>query len=451
MPIDPTNPRTSIDRKLVEYDDKMRSLDLWRMNLVPPEVGIFDEPKRCYELNNEWAKIVMGLVSWLADTPIWRDAENEGYFAISEILKFMIGSDCFMFDVRQNPTQPCLLDYSVDGGDNWTQFADITQCVSQSFLENSIINALNSNTTIQNIIDQLVDGGTDNDLPPTPTVSEPDLLCDSAYYMTDQIIDFIDQTITDAATITLEEFLTALLGLGGFEGSLLVLFWQLIVANSYPGLLTDVQAARDEVAKYLYCNELDKNLVTLDIDASLTIGEEAQAALIGAINAITDGKWSLWAFVGSQVDSGEDCSAFCPNCPEYDFTIDSQGWNGATFGFSVFIPRAVYTAGQGWGPNPSQLRGQVGIQLNYVGTLDSIQVALDMPITGDRQWLVRVDGVNVINEIGSGQSKTFTFAEKTVTNNIQVFAIDNSVSGGGATLAPFKIVLAKPCGLGMPT
>lgn len=81
------------DRRLVPYDDKDRKLDLSRMNLVPPAVGICDEPLRLYPLNNEWAKIVIGFVSWLATIAPWRDADDESYSAIQEIETFMIGCD----------------------------------------------------------------------------------------------------------------------------------------------------------------------------------------------------------------------------------------------------------------------------------------------------------------------------------------------------------------------
>lgn len=335
------------DRILVIEDEQNRALDLSTFNLIPPGVGIFDAPYRCYRINNEWAKIVMGFVSWLASVAVWEHAENDTYIGIRQILEFLSQEGtCMSFDVRQNPAEPCLLEFSLDSGSTWAQFADITQCVNQTYIDNSIINALNNNTTIQNTIDQLSDGGADNDLPPAPTVSEPDLLCDAAYYIADKIIDFVDQTITDAATITLEEFLSSLLGLGGFDGSPLKLFWDLIIANSYPNLLSDVQGARSKIAESLYCNELDRDLTILDIDASLSIGEEAQAAIIGAINAVTDGKWALWAFVGSQVDSGETCAGFCSNEPDYTFDfVASNAW-------SIFVGnegnRAVYSPGIGY-------------------------------------------------------------------------------------------------------
>ena len=135
----------------------------------------------------------------------------------------------------------------------------------------------------------------DNQYPDPPTQATPDELCNAVYYITDKVIQFIDDTLTDASTITLEEFLNALLGQGGWDASLLKQFWDLMVANSYPNLLTDVQTARSEVAEYFYCHEVDRESVILAIDDSTTIGTEAQAALIGALNAIDDSKLALWA------------------------------------------------------------------------------------------------------------------------------------------------------------
>jgi len=81
------------DRREVPLDDKLRKLDLSKMNLIPPTVGICDPPLRVYPLNNEWAKIVIGLVSWLAEIAPWKDAEDESYVGIQEIETFMIGCD----------------------------------------------------------------------------------------------------------------------------------------------------------------------------------------------------------------------------------------------------------------------------------------------------------------------------------------------------------------------
>lgn len=119
------------DRMTVMDDEKKRALDLYDLRLVPPGVGIFDEPTRCYKINKQWAAYVMGMVSWLAEVAPWRDAENEGYLAILEILKFLVGDECEMpFQLRQNPTNTCLLEQSLDGGATWSTVFDYSLCAT---------------------------------------------------------------------------------------------------------------------------------------------------------------------------------------------------------------------------------------------------------------------------------------------------------------------------------
>jgi len=118
------------DRVLTIEDEKNRVLPLRQMELIPPSVGIFDEPTRCYEINEEWAKIVMGMVGWLAEVAVWRDATNEGYRAIEEILRFKVGDNCMKFELRQNPTNACLIEQSLDGGETWITAFDLSLCTS---------------------------------------------------------------------------------------------------------------------------------------------------------------------------------------------------------------------------------------------------------------------------------------------------------------------------------
>lgn len=59
-----------------------------------PEVGIFDEPTRCYKINHEWARIVIGFTAILAQPELWQEADNELYTPIQEIMKFLVGEDC---------------------------------------------------------------------------------------------------------------------------------------------------------------------------------------------------------------------------------------------------------------------------------------------------------------------------------------------------------------------
>lgn len=70
--------------------------DLGKVDRTPPEVGIFDAPTRCFVVNQEWWAHIAGMVHLLADVVSWKDADDESYFAIQAILKFMQGVDCAM-------------------------------------------------------------------------------------------------------------------------------------------------------------------------------------------------------------------------------------------------------------------------------------------------------------------------------------------------------------------
>jgi len=89
-------------------DEKKRVIDLYDLNLVPPDVGIFDAPTRCYSVNKEWSKIIMGAVSaQLTGIAAWRDAQDEGYSGIQAVMEFLRGdncSDCDITEMLQDPT-----------------------------------------------------------------------------------------------------------------------------------------------------------------------------------------------------------------------------------------------------------------------------------------------------------------------------------------------------------
>ena len=132
------------DRVVTIDDEKKRALDLWDVRLMPPDVGIFDEPTRCYRINKHWAAIVMGMVSWLAELPVWVEAEHEGYSAIEEIQRFLVGNDCMsQFQLRQKPGDFCILQQSLDGGSTWVDAFDFSLC-------EAIQDGSNSTTQVNN-------------------------------------------------------------------------------------------------------------------------------------------------------------------------------------------------------------------------------------------------------------------------------------------------------------
>lgn len=78
--------------------EKKRFHELSFDKLVAPTPGIFDDPVRCYQINEEWASIVMGFVSLLTEIRMWKGAINEGFPAILEVQKFLDGDTCGMVD-----------------------------------------------------------------------------------------------------------------------------------------------------------------------------------------------------------------------------------------------------------------------------------------------------------------------------------------------------------------
>lgn len=85
-------------RNLVTDDTKKLRLETRQVPRVPPAVGIFDFPLRCYVVNEEWAAHVMGAVSTLAEYAAWVGADDETAYAIQEIEKFMQGGGCDVID-----------------------------------------------------------------------------------------------------------------------------------------------------------------------------------------------------------------------------------------------------------------------------------------------------------------------------------------------------------------
>jgi len=122
--------------------------ELGRVDRVPPAVGIFDSPTRCFVVNQEWWSHIAGMVHLLADVVSWQDADDESYFAIQEILKFMQGIECMDFSLRQDPADNCMLQQTVDGGDTWTDVFDFSLCATIQDKSQSV-NIQNSVTYVQ--------------------------------------------------------------------------------------------------------------------------------------------------------------------------------------------------------------------------------------------------------------------------------------------------------------
>lgn len=192
-----------------------------------------------------------------------------------------------------------------------------------SAIATNTANITNNETSIQNLISSPLNG---NVFPELPNSANPDLLCNACYRVASNLSQLIADTVTDAQTITVQEFLSALFSIGGWQGELLNIFWDLIISNYAidPNLAANCASAIPTIQKHLYCSELDLTLAKIEIENDATLSAQVIASYIGAINSVTADKIAQWVFIGT-TETGADCTGancgcttlrFYPNDPE---------------------------------------------------------------------------------------------------------------------------------------
>jgi len=144
-----------------------------------PTVGIYDAPVRCFTANTEWAAHICGAVATLLNWTAWEGAEDESDPAVQAIYEFLKGTDCGMYQLRQSPTNPCVLEQSIDGGNTWIEAFNFKKCLPPlsppTWIESlEIGNTYNTwigdtintwNNNITNIApDAVMDGGANDDI-----------------------------------------------------------------------------------------------------------------------------------------------------------------------------------------------------------------------------------------------------------------------------------------------
>lgn len=245
-------------------------------------------------------------------------------------------------------------------GDCPVDCAEIESCLNESDIINIINNTLIDHTTviednstqistIEQQITVIESTCECNQYPPPPTINEPDLLCSSAVYIVQKLSDFWHDVVTDAQTITFDEFIESLFDFsGGWVGGAIKLLWDYVVSNSNPNLVAEGEAGFDEVVALIYCNELDRDLTDLDIDASTTLTADAKALWRGALSSFSDGKLAQWAYIGSLKDLTNEACA-CGDSLFWSWDTAPGGWTPpAGWGF---------TPSHGIITTPGQFRG----------------------------------------------------------------------------------------------
>lgn len=89
-------PRKNLHPKIVPETHEYRLIDLRSMSLPIPGAGVFDDPIRCYKLNNEWAKTILGFLTHLTENYVWDETTGDTQAALEAVIEFMIGEDCGM-------------------------------------------------------------------------------------------------------------------------------------------------------------------------------------------------------------------------------------------------------------------------------------------------------------------------------------------------------------------
>lgn len=98
---------------------------------LAPASGILDEPCYCLKINEFWLPHLLQALGALAELDSWLGDDLEQYRALNEIERFKAQlSDPMACTTifRQNPANDCQMQYSIDGGDNWTLAFDYSLC-----------------------------------------------------------------------------------------------------------------------------------------------------------------------------------------------------------------------------------------------------------------------------------------------------------------------------------
>ncbi len=174
--------------------------------------------------------------------------------------------------------------------------------------------------------------GTNNDLPSTPTLAETDKLCSAATGIADRILALVTDIVNDLATFTDLEVLEALLvSPGGRNGSVLQQLIGLLETADSTTIINEFNAEKSSLIEQLYCSELDKDTAISWAQSVVSWSSVTQSVIGQAIEAVTDGKWALWAFIDADKGLG-DCTSF--NCVTtqtcWDFANGSAGWGDST-------------------------------------------------------------------------------------------------------------------------
>lgn len=299
---------------------------------------------------------------------------------------FETGGDMGIEDIRIS--DGCTLQYRILG--EWVDasgWENINDCIVPTTLSSESVEAVlpetttiveitNNVTNVTNEVTVLQNNQTSqNIVPPIADITGDDI-CNAAEYIADKLIETAKQVWTDSGDLTIAEFLVAMLELrNGYVGDFLTAMYNAAIP-AYTNTPLELDDARDYLAQILYCNELDKAGASADITASGDITSHAKDLLIASLDAVTDAKYSLWAFVGKETVVGS-CSCDPILTKVFNFALGSQlGWVENVLSGQT---RALWD-GNGW--SAKNLSGYYGLVIEKSFTWPT-----DFVITQTRVWI----------------------------------------------------------------
>lgn len=343
MPLKKT-PGSDAPRPLKTQQDEQRYTPTPRRIPLPvPLPGIFDDPAVCIRVNREWWSHVSGMIDTLSSEELWLGSDDDKTRALREIAKLLVVGE------------GCMPDFDC---------GDVEDCLETSTIINNIeININNINNEVQEIQDNApID---DVVLPDNPTMpSSANDLCRAANYVAVSIAAVILEVWEEAGDLTLQEFMSAILGVVWWDFTKAKGFWQYALTISDPTLAADAQAYIDQVKNHLFCAQLDLEMAILFIFNDSTIPPNENTLWRAILNNYTQSQIDELAMIGTLDTATPDCSEGCPWIIVYDFTGN----------FTPVGDETLIIEGDSW----THITGHYDAAIGYVA--DGDQMILEKPL-----------------------------------------------------------------------
>ena len=253
----------------------------------------------------------------------------------------------------------------------------------------------------------------ENEPPNTYIVDEK---CNSANYLADKIIALVSDTLNDLLTLTVGEIVNAFVNSeDGWSTSFLNQFIGFLETNlaSQPTIDSEMIGERDGLICAIYDSGLGQEAAKQWALAYIGYTTVTRQSVADAIDSVTDGKWSLWAFLGS-LETG---SYNCAECLDADEDYDADYWLTASMPVAInlsavsnfsqtytYVLPQVYPGAKGiihiWNKTVIGGAGNLGVNTNPITAFWSNAGVYQFHVGGGN-----AAGQNVFISPGSEQTK----------------------------------------------